>query len=179
MYYFAYGSNMLRERLQRRVPSARTFTTARLPGYTLKFHKGRTDGSGKGNVIKTDSEDDIVYGVVYEIDEREKPLLDDAEGLGYGYFEKNVLLKTPDAQIKAYMYVANKDYINDTLIPYQWYKDFIVYGARQHNLPAEYIKTLEAVPAKEDPDKARAEMNRGIIPKILLEIESGLKDCQD
>jgi hypothetical protein len=36
--------------------------------------------------------------------------------------------------------------------PFHWYKEHVVRGAKEHNLPAEYIKTIEAVESVPDPD---------------------------
>lgn len=44
---FAYGSNMLTDRLRERVPSARPVAVARLAGHSLRWHKVSIDGSGK------------------------------------------------------------------------------------------------------------------------------------
>jgi hypothetical protein len=46
------------------------------------------------------------------------------------------------------------------LRPYSWYKRFVVEGARQHGLPADYIAGIEALPAAEDPDQNRDVENR-------------------
>ena len=62
------------------------------------------------------------------------------------------------------MYIADDDAIDDRLSPYTWYKDFVVQGARQHQLPDAYIQKLEAFTAIVDPDRAREEKNRRILP---------------
>jgi hypothetical protein len=43
-----------------------------LKGYILKFHKKSKDGSGKGNVILSQSNENEVVGVVYDFDPNEK-----------------------------------------------------------------------------------------------------------
>ena len=80
------------------------------------------------------------HGVVYEIDEKEKRNLDRKEGLGYGYNEMEVVLESDQGAVTALMYVADSDYIDDTLKPYSWYKQLVLDGARQHGLPESYIK---------------------------------------
>ena len=49
--YFAFGSNMLLERIKKRVPSARVLGNATLGGYALRFNKLSKDGSGKANIV--------------------------------------------------------------------------------------------------------------------------------
>jgi gamma-glutamylcyclotransferase len=49
--YFAFGSNMLLERIKKRVPSARALGIATLGGYALRFNKLSKDGSAKANIV--------------------------------------------------------------------------------------------------------------------------------
>ena len=149
MLYFAYGSNMSIDRLKDRVPSAVVKTTGFITGHILKFNKV-SHGSGKGNIEDTGNPNDIVYGVVYELDKTEKPTLDQAEGLGGGYDEKTVTVSTNEGQIQAITYYATKT--NDSLKPYDWYMNHVITGAKENNLPKEHIKDLVVVDSIEDPD---------------------------
>jgi gamma-glutamylcyclotransferase (GGCT)/AIG2-like uncharacterized protein YtfP len=163
MKYFAYGSNMFTERLRERTRSCRFLTAAVLREYTLKFHKKSTDGSGKCNAYYTGNKDDEVIGVVFDIDPMDKPGLDEFEGLGSGYHEKTVRLSSTKGQLTAFMYEADECAIDDSLRPYAWYKDLVMEGAKEHNLPQAYKKPFEMVPADIDPDSVREEANRRII----------------
>lgn len=138
------------------MPSARLVGVAGLKGYALRFHKRSRDGSGKADAYQTSDTDDLVLGVVYEIDERQKPDLDKAEGLGQGYTEKPVEVLTLDGRtLEVRMYFAELDYVSPVLRPYSWYKRFVLEGARQHTLPQRYIDVIKAVPEIEDADKRR------------------------
>lgn len=53
---------------------------------------------------------------------------------------------------RRHLYATDK---SPRLKPYSWYLRFVVEGAKQHGLPEEYVATLEAVRAIEDPDKER------------------------
>ena len=91
MKYFAYGSNLLLTKMREVVPSAAPISLAWLPRYRLKFHKKSIiDGSAKCDAFRTGDERDVVHGVVYEIDEKEKRDLDWKEGLGDGYDEVKI-----------------------------------------------------------------------------------------
>ena len=57
MLYFAYGSNMLTERLKARVSSATPIGKANLSDHGLRFHKKSKDGSGKCDIIKSPDDD--------------------------------------------------------------------------------------------------------------------------
>ena len=142
--YFGYGSNMSTERLRARVPSARARGRGRLLHHTLRWHKLGRDGSGKCDIEPTDTRN-VVWGVLYDVAWSEKTALDAAEGLGTGYFEKEVRIVTDDGECLALTYHANPDRIDSALRPRDWYKDYVVRGAREHGLPADYIRTLEQV----------------------------------
>jgi gamma-glutamylcyclotransferase len=60
MKYFAYGSNMLTERLRARVGGAAALSKVCVCGYRVRFHKRSDDGSGKCNIIETGSHEDRV-----------------------------------------------------------------------------------------------------------------------
>jgi gamma-glutamylcyclotransferase len=98
------------------------------------------------------------------LSESEKPELDKAEGLGHGYNETIADVRTANDVVTASMYVADHDAIDNTLVPYTWYKDIVVTGARQHRLPESYIAVIEAVDAQIDPDIKREAAARKILP---------------
>lgn len=69
-------------------------------------------------------------GVLFELDPEDKLALEQAEGVGAGYFEKSVNVWTEATLVTAVTYCAtDKD---ATLRPYQWYKALIIAGAREH-----------------------------------------------
>ncbi len=145
--YFAYGSNLSTQRLRERAPSARAIGRARLPRHRLRWHKLGRDGSGKCFVECTGVAADDVWGVLFELDWRDKPKLDAAEGLGIGYFEREVRLAMDGGERLALTYYAKPDKIDPALRPRQWYKNHVLRGAREHGLPASYIAALERVEA--------------------------------
>lgn len=143
--YFAYGSNMSSARLSApdRVPSCVPVGIATLPGYTLRFHKRSKDGSGKCNALFTGNSDDKVIGVIFDLPLTQKAALDRAEGLGSGYDEIKVNLTLPDGtSTEAVAYTANPEWIDDNLRPYDWYRNYVLAGAEEHCLPADYIETF-------------------------------------
>jgi gamma-glutamylcyclotransferase len=112
---FAYGSNMLLARLRQRVPDANPIGVARLRGHQLRWHKVAKDDSGKCDVVTAEGES-VVYGVLYEIPQEQKKHLDRAEGLGFGYEEKEVWVEVEATTYMAKAYCATK--INPTLLPF-------------------------------------------------------------
>lgn len=159
--YFAYGSNMSVERIQKRVSSARFIGVYSLARHKLKFHKIGKDGSAKGDAFFTGNLSDIVLGVLYSIDCSEKKWLDEAEGLGNGYEEKEVSLVNDRGQaVLAYLYYATN--IDSDLRPFSWYVHHIQKGAENAKLPKSYVQQLRDVPTVEDRDRQRDRLERSI-----------------
>jgi len=122
------------------------------------------DGSAKCDAFHTGNLADKVYGVVFEIDESEKPDLDEYEGRGRGYNQITIRVHTDDGILEMFTYVADEKAIDDSLEPYSWYKDLVLGGAIEHALPEFYIRKIQSVNAKQDMNKAREERNRKLLP---------------
>jgi hypothetical protein len=149
---FAYGSNMLSARLRQRVPGARLIGTATLRGHALRWHKVAKDGSAKCDIVLAEP-DSVVHGVLYDIPVHEKQHLDRAEGLGIGYAEKEILVECRTAMLTATAYVAT--HVDESLLPFTWYRALVIAGAVEHGLPTAYVEGLRAIDAKLDPDAHR------------------------
>ena len=155
LLYFAYGSNMAPERLQARTPSAQPLGVGILPGRRLAFQKlSREDGSGKCDVPLSDNPDDCVHGVLYSLHPEELPTLDAYEGVGFGYDRESLEITRSDGQmVRAETYVATLT--RPGLLPFCWYREHVLRGARQHGLPADYIAAIESVAIQNDTDRIR------------------------
>ena len=154
--YFAYGSNMLKERLTPRVKSATFRAIVALPGYRIRFRKKSQDCSGKCDIFHTHCSIDVVHGVIFEIDDSQLKDLDISEGCGHGYHREKIALRLADgSQMDAFVYLADPDAIDEALIPYSWYHELVIRGAEQHNLPKDYVAGLRAVPFTADPKPDR------------------------
>ncbi len=162
MLYFAYGSNMSAARLTARVPSASALETGLLYEHTLAFHKiGRKDGTGKCDAHHTGAPSDYLLGVIYRIDPDQRSSLDRIEGLGNGYTTKDVtVISVSNKEIKAFTYIATN--INNDLKPFHWYKHHVVHGARENNLPSDYIERILLVESIDDPDQDRVKSELSI-----------------
>lgn len=147
--YFAYGSNMLRERLLDRCKSAQFVCTAVARGYALNFGKRSKDCSGKATLFPVVGE--MRQGVVFEIDIGEREALDRAEGVGLGYSridDFSVLSTADKSELITTTYLA--DEVNDSLQPFDWYLALVVAGAEQNGLPEQLIESLRQIPFKVD-----------------------------
>jgi hypothetical protein len=156
--YFAYGSNMLTARLRERAPSARVEAIGFVRKRRFVFDKvseGAKSRSGKANIQASANEEDVVHGVVFSIGTNEVAALDEAEK---GYCkEENISVATAANVLTAFSYVAIET--DATCVPFNWYKEFVVRGAAEHGLPADYIAWLRTLASQHDPaDKRRTQM---------------------
>jgi hypothetical protein len=94
---------------------------------------------------------DQIHGALFWIDRKEKPDLDRAEGLGYGYSEATLDVVTIDGLERALAYVASAGATDPQRQPYHWYKRLVVAGGIQRDLPAGYIASIRAVQSQDDP----------------------------
>lgn len=106
----------------------------------------------------------MVWGVLSTIDKNEKRLLDIAEGLGKGYNEDTfTFFDETNNPYVAEVYIADSKAIDNNLLPFDWYKDFIVSGAIQNKLPVEYISQLKSMGFVHDHDEKRRTENYAIL----------------
>jgi hypothetical protein len=96
-----------------------------------------------------------VYGVIWEVASHHKPTLDHFEGLGVAYDETwlTVTDLASDRQFEVQAYVGNVTALG--IRPYTWYKHHVLAGAREHRLPTAYVRALERIEARIDPDTER------------------------
>lgn len=162
MKYFAYGSNMFLLRLKARVPSAERIGRFTLVEHALRFHKvSKKDGSVKCDALFTGNPDDYVIGALFEISNDEKSILDKAEGLGYGYEEKQITVSDSHGNTHdAVTYYATN--IDPSLLPYSWYLHHVINGAKETGVPLSYLDALSATDSREDPKKERVASEREI-----------------
>ena len=161
--YFAYGSNMLLERLQKRCKTACFLGVAVAHGYTLDFSKkSKDDGSGKATIAKTGN-DTALYGALFEIDLNECPSLDRSEGSDYDRKDEFVVRRVDnDKELTVTTYIAKHDAMEKNLMPYDWYKQLIVAGAWQGKLPDFYLARLKEIESIPDPCPERTKRKEAL-----------------
>ena len=137
--YFAFGSNMSQERMVARIHEAVSEGRAELKDWALTLNKRGADGTAKANIERTAGS--TVWGVVYRFPEACLSQLDRFEG---GYERITVTVTNADRQR-----LSCACYASDTLLEngacFDWYKQHMLDGAREHGLPANYIAMLDAV----------------------------------
>jgi hypothetical protein len=136
--YFAYGSNLTWARLRERVPSSTPLGVARLEQHRLTWDKPGADGSGKANI--TPAADSVVWGVVYRLEPDEWPRLDACEP---GYARTTIEVRLARECVPCTTYRAPGRI--DTQLPFDWYHELVIGGARAHGLPESYVRALETI----------------------------------
>ncbi len=143
MVYFAYGSNMERVQMKRLCQKARFVAAAVLPDHELVFSgSSRMWGGGIANI--RDMPGKKVEGVVWEISEAERKVLDEYEGYPDLYVSKGVQVRTTSGKVLtafAYM-MANP---GREMPPSKPYKRLLISGAEEHGLSDEYVAFLESI----------------------------------
>lgn len=143
--YFAYGSNMKTNRLCKRIPSAKPVGRGKIFNKRLVCNKRSKDSSGKANL--EDSPRGVVWGVLYEMNSSDLKRLDEVEG---GYHRTTMYVQTDEDEfIAAEVYISTD--LTPKAIPFDWYKELMVSGAREHQLPKVYVEFLKKLPYKCDP----------------------------
>jgi len=158
MLYAAYGSNLHPRRLTERTPSAEFLGTAEVPGWSLTFTKRGGDGSGKCNIVEADAE---IHVAVYRLDPGEVAVLDAFEGAGY----RRGSLQVPDFG-RCFTYLGEADWIDETLKPFDWYRELVRLGALRHDFPGPYRALIEAVACRADGDAERRATHERLVRLI-------------
>ena len=146
IHYFAYGSNMLRARLDERgVVLLDEGQAAQVSDYNLVFNKRSIDGSSKANLMPAPGPN--VWGVLFLVNSNSLDGLDDAEGAPGHYRRTTVSVRTPQGKREAMTYLAQPNKVLTVPDrPYDWYLALIIAGARAcRGIPEEWITHLRQV----------------------------------
>ncbi len=144
MKNFAYGSNMSAQYIRNYCPSATFVMRATLPNFHIEFRRYSEDLQGGISTIM-EAPGGLVQGVLYEIDEAEILALDILEDVPQGiYLRQPFLVLGEDGQWHSgELYrVANPA---GPYAPSKKYVEYMIAGAEEHGLEAEYIAGLVAL----------------------------------
>lgn len=144
-YYFAYGSNMNLAQMKQRCLSPKVLDIARLPGYKVEFYGDSAIWDGAQETVVPDLGSEV-WGVLYELqffDCEQLDVYQDARFDGTGpYFHYPVdVIHREQGIFDARIY--KKNILQEAKLPSAEYLNFIVQGAIEQGLPAEYITLLQ------------------------------------
>lgn len=136
--YFAYGSNMKTAQLQHRIASAERVAIAHLNDYKLVFNRRGSYRPGGVASIKP-YESSIVYGIVWKLSKAAFEKMDHIEDPS-AYERVRINVETHDGRtLQCQTYIA---FPEGYFPPSATYLNIIREGAREHGLPASYIRAL-------------------------------------
>jgi len=142
--YFAYGTLLEMDEIQKYCPTAESLGVFRLKGYRLGFAACGPDPSSGGCTLVEDL-GNTMYGVLYKMPSKERQILDKASGYDTGLWTKLDinLLDDNDNIVPANTSVIPNP--SGAHAPTDSYTRPILSGAKSIPLPADYIAQLEAV----------------------------------
>uniref|UniRef100_A0A8P4KMI8 Gamma-glutamylcyclotransferase n=1 Tax=Dicentrarchus labrax TaxID=13489 RepID=A0A8P4KMI8_DICLA len=162
--YFAYGSNLLKERLQLKNPSAKVHCVARLKVWSdikRTFFTCLASDRWHGGVATIEhSPGDEVWGVVWRMNMSDLESLDSQENVTLGaYSPVELSVKTKGPELNCRTYIMNSCVYAP---PSPQYLQVIVMGAEQNGLPKDYQEKLRAIKTNmyEGPLPVMAELER-------------------
>jgi hypothetical protein len=141
--YFAYGSNLSSRHMRKRCPSAELVGTAVLYGWRFAFNVDAPHlGGSTAGIVRSDTPDEHVWGVVWEVTAEDRDALDAAERGGYQPSEIEVKLSGDRESHEVFTYVPIASQPTQRA-PVSTYLDAMVEGAEEHGL-AELLNRLQA-----------------------------------
>lgn len=143
MLYYAYGSNMPLDHLQGRCPEAVPYGPALLSGYRIGFRYPSTSFPGGAAADIIPDANSRVWGVLYEVTERDLRALDRFEDVDQGGYRRITLDVLYDGlEVEAWSYEVI-DKLDDDCRPVPAYLELMIEGALQAGLPETYIEEIE------------------------------------
>ena len=142
-WYFAYGSNLKKDRLRSRIGDWKQEQKALLRGYKLTFAKGfGSHTSGKAN-IKSDSGSQV-EGAIYLITKEQFKKLDKYEGVEIGVYKRITINVELDGKLMPVTtYVMVKEIC--PLRPSAEYLDLILEGFMEHGYKQSTIRKVKEI----------------------------------
>uniref|UniRef100_A0A0B6ZSF3 gamma-glutamylcyclotransferase n=1 Tax=Arion vulgaris TaxID=1028688 RepID=A0A0B6ZSF3_9EUPU len=143
----SYGSNLLRERILINNPTAEIYGIGKLSGYKLMFDTPigceHSKWYGAHATIRPAESVNYVCGVIWDVHLEDMDSLDSQEAF-YDPIEVQVL-----GDSGGYVTCRTYEMIQETTgdcLPSPHYKKVVIDGAKQNELPEEYIEYLECFP---------------------------------
>ena len=138
---FAYGSNLAASEMEAWCPEARFAGLARLPDHRLALNRRSIRwGGGAVDVVPAPGEE--VWGGLYDVPDGTLDRLDAKEGEGWAYRRIAVPVEAEDGRrLEAEAYeVIHKE--PQEVLPTPEYAALLLRGARERELPEEYVARL-------------------------------------
>ncbi|KAI6184364.1 Carm1-pending protein [Aphelenchoides bicaudatus] len=160
-YYFAFGSNLLDERIHVQITGAEFESVAYLKNYELAFYDHGSRWQGAVASIEPKNGTDV-WGCVWRVPTNASEELDLQES---GYHRLNVtvhsIADSSQIECRTYQYSNEK---REKKAPSPHYKAVIVAGAIEHQLPGWYVDQLKSI--KDNGYSGRVEVDLEVIKDL-------------
>jgi AIG2-like family len=134
MLHFAYGSNMSRALMRLRCPGAEALGIATLAGWRFVINP-----EGLGSLAPQPGS--VVHGVLWRLTARDLAAVNAYESIDSGlYLRRRLAVRCGGRQAAALVYIARREGEGR---PRPGYIDVVVEAARDWDLPAVYVRSLE------------------------------------
>lgn len=143
-YYFAYGSNMDAERMAGRGLQVERALAGQLPKMKLVFNKKAYDAPYRSYANVAYWPASTVEGVLYQLSQTDEIVkMDPFEGTPRLYSREIFAVDTLEGPIHAWVYIANRALLDNSLKPERWYLNHLLAG--EGYLSPEYVQMLQKV----------------------------------
>lgn len=122
MYYFAYGNNMNPDIFKEQDVEFFTRKKGIIRGYRIIFNKKAKDENYSfANIEQTGNGEDVIEGILYELDDGEMKEIDKKEGFPTQYNKYRIDVETDGGVVQAIVYIAQPEWIDNNLKPPKFY----------------------------------------------------------
>jgi gamma-glutamylcyclotransferase (GGCT)/AIG2-like uncharacterized protein YtfP len=134
--YFAYGSNLNEAQMALRCPDSKTVGIAKLENHRFLIND-------RGVASIAESQDKVVYGLLWSISESDERQLDRYEGVRKGYYRKSTVSVRPQVNQTedALVYIASS---NEHGKPRPGYMEKIIRAAVGLGFPTQNLEELNS-----------------------------------
>lgn len=127
--YISYGSNINLEQMAYRCPHSKVVGTSEIKGYELEF---------RGVATIVSKENASVPVLIWELDDRDLPILNKYEGHPHLYRQEKMPFELNGKSCEGMAYLMNRGTI---FPPSPQYYDTILQGYRENGLDESYLET--------------------------------------
>ena len=127
--YIAYGSNINLKQMAYRCPHSKVVGTSEIKGYELEFR-------GVATIVQ--KENASLPVLIWELDERDLPILNRYEGHPHLYRQEKMLFELNGKSYEGMAYLMNRGSISP---PSPQYYNTILQGYRENSLDESYLET--------------------------------------
>ena len=135
MLYVAYGSNINKDQMNFRVPSAKPCGTGIVYNWELSFH-GKVDGNGYATLVQSPGKH--VPVVLWELSSKDEAIMDKYEGYPKAYYKKKIPVHINGEKKTGVVYIMNED--RPVARPSRKYVNTVRLGYESFGLDTSYLQ---------------------------------------